>query len=66
MIISLDFLFSYKTTNGIEARQTSYMNGPYRVTQGYYSYLGGDGKPYTVHYIADQNGYRASGLYFSI
>lgn len=37
------------------------MVGPNRVVVGYYSYVGPDGKIYTTHYTADQNGYRASG-----
>lgn len=32
-----------------------------QVVEGSYSYVGDDGKTYTVHYVADSNGYRASG-----
>lgn len=56
----------YETTNGIKVRQTSYMNGPYRVVNGYYSYVGPDGKIYTTHYTADQNGYRATGSHLPV
>lgn len=37
------------------------MVGNDRVVTGFYSYPGPDGVPYTVTYIADKNGYRASG-----
>lgn len=37
------------------------MVGNDRVVVGFYSYTGADGLPYTVNYIADKNGYRASG-----
>lgn len=36
------------------------MVGNERVVTGFYSYIGPDGKTYTVNYIADRNGYRAS------
>lgn len=31
------------------------------VKQGSYAYVGDDGRTYTVHYVADENGYRAFG-----
>lgn len=37
------------------------MNGNDRVVVGYYSYPSPDGQIYTVNYIADRNGYRATG-----
>lgn len=42
------------------------MNGNDRVVVGYYSYIGPDGVPYTVNYIADRNGYRASGSHLPV
>lgn len=42
------------------------MNGNDRVVVGYYSYIGPDGVPYTVNYIADKNGYRASGSHLPV
>lgn len=32
-----------------------------QVVEGSYSYVGDDGRTYTVHYVADSNGYRATG-----
>lgn len=32
-----------------------------QVVEGSYSYVGDNGQTYTVHYIADSNGFRASG-----
>lgn len=32
-----------------------------QVVEGSYSYIGDDGRTYTVHYVADSNGFRASG-----
>lgn len=42
------------------------MVGNNRVVVGYYSYIGPDGKLYTTHYTADQNGYRATGSHFPV
>lgn len=33
------------------------------VVQGTYSYVGEDGVTYTVNYIADENGYRPTGVH---
>lgn len=42
------------------------MVGNNRVVTGYYSYIGPDGKLYTTHYTADQNGYRATGSHLPV
>lgn len=42
------------------------MVGNNRVVTGYYSYTGPDGKIYTTHYIADQNGYRATASHLPV
>lgn len=42
------------------------MVGNDRVTTGYYSYFGPDGKIYTVHYTADRFGYRATGSHLPV
>lgn len=62
------YVYSYETSNGIAADQTGYLknrgtNLEAQVVQGSYSYTGPDGILYTVNYIADENGYRASGAH---
>lgn len=42
------------------------MVGNDRVTTGYYSYVGPDGKIYTVYYTADKYGYRATGSHLPV
>lgn len=42
------------------------MIGNNRVVEGFYSYIGPDGKIYTTHYTADGNGYRATGSHLPI
>lgn len=57
------FGYEYETTNGIKVKQDSTGYGPNKVVRGYYSYIGSDGVPYTVNYIADRFGYRAYGAH---
>lgn len=62
------YLYSYETSNGIAADQQGYLknrgtNLEAQVVQGSYSYTGPDGILYRVDYIADENGYRASGAH---
>lgn len=64
--ILVSFCCRFETTNGIKSRQTSYMVGNERVVSGFYSYFGPDGKIYTVNYIADRNGYRATGSHLPV
>lgn len=59
--INGNFGYEYQTENGIQAKQESTGYGPNKVVRGYYSYVGPDGKQYTVNYIADRFGYRAYG-----
>ncbi|XP_075979413.1 uncharacterized protein LOC142978745 [Anticarsia gemmatalis] len=66
--MDLDGSFSYEA---LGADQTHYVqhsrmenmgsNKEEQVVEGSYSYVGDNGKTYTVHYIADSNGFRASG-----
>ncbi|CAG9566129.1 unnamed protein product [Danaus chrysippus] len=66
--MDLDGSFSYEA---LGADQTHYVqhsrmenmgtDKEEQVVEGSYSYIGDDGRTYTVHYIADSNGYRASG-----
>jgi len=62
----LFFCFSYATGNGIqhqEQGQLKHAGGEYgtSVVTGSYSYPGDDGKTYTVHYKADENGFQPIG-----
>lgn len=52
-------------SNGIKARQTTVTINGDRVTTGYYSYIE-NGQTYTVNYVADRNGYRASGAHLPV
>ncbi|CAH2087400.1 unnamed protein product [Euphydryas editha] len=66
--MDLDGSFSYEA---LGADQTHYVqhsrmenmgtDKEEQVVEGSYSYVGDDGRTYTVHYVADSNGYRATG-----
>lgn len=56
-----NFNYEYQTDNGISVAQDSSGYGANKVVRGYYSYVGPDGRTYTVNYIADRFGYRAYG-----
>ncbi|CAG4935533.1 unnamed protein product [Colias eurytheme] len=66
--MDLDGSFSYEA---LGADQTHYVqhsrmenmgtDKEEQVVEGSYSYVGDNGQTYTVHYVADSNGYRASG-----
>lgn len=61
------YAFAYETGNGISAHEQGYTKNAghkeheTQVAEGYYSYVGKDGKKITVHYSADENGFRATG-----
>lgn len=55
------FNYEYETDNSIKVKQESTGYGANKVVRGFYSYIGPDGKQYTVNYIADRFGYRAYG-----
>ncbi|CRK95976.1 CLUMA_CG009417, isoform A [Clunio marinus] len=61
------YQYAYETGNGISAHESGYVknagvkDAEIQVAQGYYSYTGPDGHPITVHYTADENGFRAEG-----
>ena len=56
----------YETENRISQQESGQLknfgtNQETNVVQGTYSYTGPDGVTYTVNYVADENGFRASG-----
>lgn len=63
------YRYAYETNNGIAAEESGVVDssvngvgGGTRV-QGFYEYIGDDGLKYRVDYIADENGFRASGAH---
>ncbi|XP_038211302.1 endocuticle structural glycoprotein SgAbd-2-like [Zerene cesonia] len=61
------FRYAYETSDGTKAEQEGRVipgslpeQGSLLVT-GSYSYVGDDGKTYTVTYVADENGFQATG-----
>lgn len=59
---------SYETENGIQVQEEGVLKNAgtkdeAKSAQGSYSYTGPDGQVYTVSWIADENGYRASGAH---
>lgn len=61
------YVYKYETGNGISAHEQGYVKNAgskeheTQVAEGYYSYIGKDGKKIEVHYSADENGFRAHG-----
>lgn len=68
------FQYAYQTEDGIssEARGTLVNSnsrdaeGPATAVTGSYSYTGPDNQVYTITYVADENGYRASGAHLPV
>ncbi|XP_045764318.1 larval cuticle protein LCP-30-like [Maniola jurtina] len=61
------YQYKYRTENGISAGESGVVDagnpqGGTRV-QGFYEYIGDDGLTYRVDYVADENGFRASGAH---
>lgn len=55
-------IFSYETSDGQKRDENGGFNADgVWVVQGSYSFIGDDGKEYTVNYVADDKGYRAEG-----
>ncbi|KAG7301215.1 hypothetical protein JYU34_014101 [Plutella xylostella] len=57
------YTYSYATDNGIKAQESGKVEGKSLSVEGEYSYTGHDGQTYTVHYTADENGFRPSGAH---
>lgn len=67
MVINL-FLYRFDSTNGLSVKSKGYVKppvapdqGPIQAIEGSYSYVDALGKPQTINYVADENGYRAYG-----
>ncbi|KAK3908384.1 Endocuticle structural glycoprotein SgAbd-2 [Frankliniella fusca] len=63
-----DYKYNFKTENGIEAvGQAQLKNAGSQdealVSEGTYSYVGDDGQTYSVNWVADEFGFRASGAH---
>ena len=63
-----NFCFSFDTENGISVKSKGYTkpaaspnDEPIQVIEGSYTFLDAYGKFQTIHYIADELGYRAYG-----
>ncbi|XP_045777830.1 uncharacterized protein LOC123875827 [Maniola jurtina] len=57
-----NYQYAYETENGIKAQEVGTVNKGTQA-EGGYSYTGDDGHVYTVNYIADEHGFRASGAH---
>lgn len=59
-VVNYDGTYSYAwgTSNGINAEESG-VGGV--IAQGSYDYISSDGVPVSIQYIADENGYRATG-----
>ncbi|KAL1491079.1 hypothetical protein ABEB36_011732 [Hypothenemus hampei] len=63
------FSYSYVSGDGSQAQAKGYLKNAGQkdreaeVIQGSYSYTAPDGTPITVHWIADENGFRAEGAH---
>ena len=60
------YSYGYETSNGISlsesgAPRAAGPDGLAITSQGQYSFVGDDGRQYTVRYVADENGFRAEG-----
>ncbi|TRY79397.1 hypothetical protein TCAL_05798 [Tigriopus californicus] len=65
------FFFEYEGGNGVKRNEEGYLKdpnspNPIQVIQGSYSYPGPNGKIYSVIYVADENGFRASGEHLPV
>ncbi|KAH9631901.1 hypothetical protein HF086_014373 [Spodoptera exigua] len=54
------YSYSFDTSNGIHADESAIIDNGTKA-QGSYSYIGDDGKLYSVYYTADENGFQPRG-----
>ncbi|XP_063890224.1 endocuticle structural glycoprotein SgAbd-1-like [Helicoverpa armigera] len=67
------YAFSFSTADGKQAQESGYLKDAYidntgnpqgtQVVQGSYAYVSPDGTPIQVSYVADENGFRPSGVH---
>ncbi|KAI8428877.1 hypothetical protein MSG28_007516 [Choristoneura fumiferana] len=67
------YSYSFSTTDGKQVQESGYLKDAYidnagepqgtQVVQGSYAYVAPDGTPIQVSYIADENGFRPSGVH---
>ncbi|XP_063361287.1 larval cuticle protein A1A-like [Cydia amplana] len=67
------YSYSFSTADGKQVQETGYLKDAYidnagepqgtQVVQGSYAYVAPDGTPIQVSYIADENGFRPSGVH---
>lgn len=65
------FFYSYETSDGIARYEQGALKNVGTENEalelrGSYSYVGNDGKQYTVNYVADENGFRPEGAHLPV
>ncbi|XP_045468989.1 endocuticle structural glycoprotein SgAbd-2-like [Harmonia axyridis] len=65
------YRFEYETENRISQQESGQLKNAgtdqeSSVVQGSYSYVGQDGQTYTIDYVADEQGFRASGAHLPV
>ena len=66
-----DYKYAFETENGIQVQEEAILKNAgskdeAKSAQGSYSYTGPDNVVYTVSWVADENGYRASGAHLPV
>ena len=64
------YRYGYETGNGIAVQEQGYVknlgvkDSEIQTAQGFFSYTSPEGKPITLHYTADENGFQATGGFY--
>ncbi|XP_011183220.1 pupal cuticle protein 27 [Zeugodacus cucurbitae] len=61
-----NYNFGFETANGIQRAESGDVQGKPKSSlnvKGSYSYIGDDGRTYTINYRADENGFHAEGVH---